>query len=42
MPFEIARVVWLEDIVEKLRWKHNVVEVKVIEVFENHPPFHRK
>ena len=42
MPFEIARVVWLEDIVEKLHWKHNVVEVEVIEVFENHPPFHRK
>ena len=42
MSFEIARVVWLEDIVEKLRWKHNVVEVEVIEVFENHPRFHRK
>lgn len=39
---EILRIVWLEDIVEKLRWKHNVEETEVIEVLENHPRFFRK
>ncbi len=42
MAFEIARIVWLEDIVEKLRWKHNVQEREVIEVLENRPRFRRK
>jgi uncharacterized DUF497 family protein len=36
---EIRHVVWLEDIVDKLRWKHQVVEGEVIEVLENHPRF---
>jgi uncharacterized DUF497 family protein len=39
---EITRIVWLEDIVEKLRWKHNVEESEVIEVLENHPRYVRK
>ncbi len=39
---EISRIIWLEDIVEKLRWKHNVEEIEVIEVFENKPKFQRK
>lgn len=42
MSFEITRIVWLEDIVEKLRWKHQVLEHEVIEVLENHPRFRRK
>ena len=39
---EISRIVWLEDIVEKLLWKHNVEENEVIEIFENKPKFQRK
>jgi uncharacterized DUF497 family protein len=39
---EITRIIWLEDIVEKLRWKHNVEAQEVIEVFENKPKFQRK
>ncbi len=36
---EITRVIWLEDIVEKLLWKHNVEEYEVLEVLENRPKF---
>ena len=39
---EINRIVWLEDIVEKLLWKHNVEEPEVIEVLENKPIFQWK
>ena len=39
---EINRVIWLEDIVEKLMWKHNVEEQEVIEVLENKPIFQCK
>ncbi len=39
---EISRVIWLEDIVEKLIWKHNVEEQEIIEVFENQPIFQYK
>ena len=39
---EISRIIWLEDIVEKLLWKHNVEELEVIEVFESRPMFQRK
>ena len=42
MALEITRIVWLEDIVDKLRWKHNIEESEVIEVLENHPHFVRK
>ncbi len=39
---KISRVVWLEDIVEKLIWKHNVDEQEVIEVLESKPTFQCK
>ena len=39
---EISRIIWLEDIVEKLIWKHNVEEQEVIEVLENQPIFQFK
>jgi len=39
---EISRIIWLEDIVEKLIWKHNVEEQEVIEVLENRPTFQFK
>ena len=39
---EISRIIWLEDIVEKLLWKHNVEEMEVIEVLENQPVFKYK
>jgi len=42
MALEITRIVWLEDIVEKLRWKHNIEESEVIEVLGNYPRFVRK
>jgi uncharacterized DUF497 family protein len=42
MALEITRIIWLEDIVEKLRWKHNVEESEVIEVLENHPRYVKK
>ena len=36
---EIRRIIWLEDIVEKLIWKHNVEEREILEVLENNPVF---
>nr|VFJ68608.1 MAG: Uncharacterized conserved protein, DUF497 family [Candidatus Kentron sp. DK] len=42
MPFEITKIVWFEDIVDKLIWKHQVDEAEVVEVLENHPRFRRK
>ena len=39
---EISRIIWLEDIVEKLIWKHNVEEQEVIEVLGNKPLFNFK
>ena len=39
---EIRHLVWLEDIVDKLRWKHQVDEREVIEVLEGRPRFVRK
>ena len=39
---KISRIIWLEDIVEKLHWKHNVDEKEVIEVLTNKPKFIRK
>ena len=39
---EISRIIWLEDIVEKLIWKHNVEEREVIDVLENKPIFQFK
>jgi uncharacterized DUF497 family protein len=42
MTFEIRQVVWLNEIVDKLRWKHGVEEFEVIEVLENSPRIRRK
>lgn len=42
MPLEIQHIIWLEDIVQKLRWKHGVEEHEVLEVLENRPRFRRK
>ncbi|ETX09282.1 MAG: hypothetical protein ETSY2_00425 [Candidatus Entotheonella gemina] len=39
---EINRIIWLEDIAEKLRWKHNVEDEEVLEVLENRPKFQYK
>jgi len=39
---KISRIIWLEDIVEKLLRKHNVEEREVIDVLENKPLFQRK
>jgi uncharacterized DUF497 family protein len=36
---EINQLIWLEDIVDKLHWKHNVEEHEVVEVLENSPKF---
>jgi len=35
----ISRIIWLEDIVEKLHWKHNVEENEILEVLANKPKF---
>ncbi len=42
MTFEIRQIVWLNDMVDKLRWKHEVEELEVIEILENGPRFRRK
>jgi len=39
---KISRIIWLEDIVEKLLWKHDVEEDEIIEVLDNKPKFIRK
>lgn len=31
--------IWLEDIVQKLLWKHSVTQAEVAEIFENSPRF---
>lgn len=36
---KISRIIWLEDIVEKLHWKHNVEENEILEVLANKPKF---
>jgi uncharacterized protein len=35
----ISGIIWLEDIADKLKWKHNVDEYEVIEVLNNRPLF---
>jgi uncharacterized protein len=37
---QIKGFVWLEDIVEKLWWKHQVTQQEVLEVFANRPKIH--
>lgn len=36
---KIAGFIWLEEIVQKLIWKHSVETVEVREIFLNHPRF---
>lgn len=36
---KISKIIWLEDIVEKLHWKHDVEENEIIEVLDNKPKF---
>ncbi len=36
---KIARVIWLEDIVEKIRRKHGVNQSEAVEVLKNQPLF---
>ena len=36
---EINRIIWLEDIVDKLHWKHNLETEEVIDVLNNKPRF---
>jgi uncharacterized protein len=35
----IEKIIWLEDIVQKLIWKHHVETKEVIEVLNNNPQF---
>ena len=35
----IHGIIWLEEIVDKLKWKHNINEHEVIELLENYPKF---
>ena len=39
---KISIVIWLEDIVERLHWKHNIEEDEIIEILNNNPKFIRK
>jgi uncharacterized DUF497 family protein len=36
---KISGLIWLEDIVQKLIWKHSVTQEEVSEVFGNSPRF---
>ncbi len=36
---EINRIIWLEDIVDKLHWKHNLETEEVIDVLNNKSRF---
>jgi uncharacterized DUF497 family protein len=36
---KINEIIWLEDIVEKLEYKHNIRQYEVVEVLNNHPKF---
>jgi len=35
----IHAIIWLEEIVDKLKRKHNINELEVIELLENNPKF---
>lgn len=39
---EITRIIWLEEIVDKLIWKHDVEEYEIIEMLESKPLFKYK
>ncbi len=34
---KISGFIWLDDIVQKLLWKHSVTQQEVVELFENSP-----
>ena len=34
---KITGFIWLDDIVQKLLWKHSVTQKEVIELFDNSP-----
>jgi uncharacterized DUF497 family protein len=36
---KISEIIWLENIVEKLAWKHHVRQYEVIEVLQRTPKF---
>lgn len=36
---KVTGFIWLDDIVEKLDWKHNVLPKEIREVFNNRPKF---
>jgi energy-converting hydrogenase A subunit M len=36
---KITGIIWLEDIVEKLAWKHNVQQHEVVAVLQRRPKF---
>ena len=36
---KISGIIWLDDIVQKLIWKHSVSQNEVYEIFENKPKF---
>ena len=36
---KISGIIWLEEIVQKLIWKHSVSQNEVYEIFENKPKF---
>ena len=35
----INGIIWFEEIVDKLKWKHKINENEVIELLENYPKF---
>lgn len=37
----IDRIIWLDEIIEKIRHKHNVTVTEVEDVFKNNPKFRR-
>ncbi len=36
---KITGFIWLDDIVQKLQWKHAVTQKEVVEIFANSPRF---
>jgi len=34
---EIKNIIWLDSIVDKLLWKHNVTQNEIIQIFNNKP-----
>jgi uncharacterized DUF497 family protein len=36
---KITGIIWLEDIVEKIAWKHSVRDYEIVEVLQENPYF---